>query len=84
MSEKQSDPISDLFAELNDVLDDYGFQGEVVGEATVDVTVEYGPISHDTFLRVRATAGGWALVERNEQMQRIRAEILEQHYDSDE
>jgi len=79
-----SDPISELCAELNQTLDDFGFAGTVVGEATIEVVVTYGPIEHETFLRVRAGEDGWTLADRSKQMQRIRREIIQQHYDSDE
>jgi hypothetical protein len=84
MSDPDSDPISDLFGELNQVLDDYGFKGTVEGIAKIDVVVTYGPIQHETFLRVRVGEDGWQLVDKADQMQRLRREILDQQYDTDE
>lgn len=78
-----SDPLSRLLGELNKTLGDVGMEEDVVAEVSVRVTVTFGPIEHDTILRCEVGEDGWTLIEPNRQMQRIRREILNQHYSSD-
>jgi hypothetical protein len=58
-----------------------GTELDVEMHATIDATVRFGPLEHETDLHIRITEEGWELIDPDEQAARIEQEIRERFGD---